>query len=224
MCRLSILLVLLFSSSVTSAASCPEFFRFVDFGQIGNDGVVYRSGSFFRAEDFDGSALLDRQHTECIEVSEANTDGHGYSIPVVTSINYNPVKAKLDVLELRVSRWADTHLAAEDNAVIHRQRLDQSDVKLTQGEDFLCVHISADDALSCQVVSPYEGNHALVVYCDSLLCEMPVMAVNEYLSVSAKWSLKLADVQGEDSAGTEVVRKIAQIHGFLKPITSLNPQ
>ncbi len=224
MARMFFISLLLLCCGVANAGNCPDFFRFVDFGQTDKNGVVYRGGSFLRAENFDGTALLDIKRTECREVIETNTDGRGYPIPVVSGVYYSPDRAALDLVELRVRSLEDSHAAAEESAATHRQRLDQSDVNIARGDTFLCAGINADQSFSCQVVSPYEGNAALVIYCTTMQCEMPVMAINQQLAVSATWDREPdANDEAIEDAGVAVVNKVAEIHNFLEPITSLNP-
>ena len=133
-------------------------------------------------------------------------------------------RAALDLVELRVRSLEDSHAAAEESAATHRQRLDQSDDNIGRGDAFLCAGIKADQSFSCQVVSPYEGNAALVIYCTTMQCEMPVMAINQQLAVSATWDREPdANDEAIEDAGVAVVNKVAEIHNFLEPITSLNP-
>ena len=49
-------LFILFASQA-NAQSCPDYYRFVDFGLKGNDGVIYRGGPTFRAENLSGELL-----------------------------------------------------------------------------------------------------------------------------------------------------------------------
>ena len=90
MARMFFISLLLLCCGVANAGNCPDFFRFVDFGQTDKNGVVYRGGSFLRAENFDGTALLDIKRTECREVIETNTDGRGYPIPCLLYTSPSP--------------------------------------------------------------------------------------------------------------------------------------
>jgi hypothetical protein len=239
MYKLCPLIFLLLMTSVANAGTCPDFFRFVDFGQVGKDGTVYRGGSFLRAEHFDGTALLQIERTECLDVHPTNTDGHGYPIPVVTHIYYDPDKAPVSVSELRVSNLDDTNSAAAQSELTHRQRLQQDDVDITRGPDYLCATIEGAESYSCQVVSPYGGNQAPVVYCDAQQCEMPVLAVDQQIAISAKWprdvknrEVKNSDTQTDEdskegdtnSAGAAIIEMAQQIHDFLSPLSSLSPR
>lgn len=223
MIRRLIAIVLLVFSGVAGAGACPDFYRFVDFGQTGKDGVLYRGGSFIRAENFDGTALLNFARSECVDVGENNTDGHGYSIPVVSRIYYNPETTGVDLTELGVVRLDDAYTAAARNAAKHRLRIDKKDVVVIRGDNFLCADYSDSDQLSCQLVSPYPGNIALVVYCVQRQCEMPVMAIDEELAVRAKWDRQSATSELDQKTGEGIAAKVEQIFNFLNPLTSLNP-
>ena len=141
-----------------SAFTCPDFFRFVDFGQTDHDGIVYRGGSFFRAEDFDGTALLHIERTECLDVTDIGKDGHGNPIPVVVSIHYNPDNLPADFAELNVRSLEDATAAAEESAERHRTRLQQPDIETTRGENYLCLTDNTKELFSCQVTSPFAEN------------------------------------------------------------------
>ena len=210
-------------SMPASAATCPDFFRFVDFGIEGDDGVVYRGGSLFRAENFDGTMLLKLGHTKCLPVQDTAKDGRGNPIPVVTSIHYDAELTTLDVTELSVKLVKSATDSAERSAERHRKRLEHTDTAVTRGENFLCANDKNQDSLSCQIVSPYPGNTALVVYCDAKQCTMPVMAVDEQLIVNAAWPRTPDTVDSDDLTGSEIIEITNQIHDFLTPLTSLNP-
>ena len=219
-----------------SAETCPDFFRFVDFGQKGNDGVLYRGGSVFRAEGFTGDRLLKPGSTECLPVEDTAKDGFGNPVPVVAGIHYQPEKTAINLTALQVLTVDNATTAAEENAERHRARLEQADAVVTRGADFLCAAVKSNDekpddnnqsddepgSLSCQVVSPYAGNIALVMYCDTSLCTMPVMAINEQIVVKASW-MRDSDSVGDDREGSEIADIARKIHDFLSPLSSLNP-
>jgi len=205
------------------AETCPDFYRFVDFGQKGNEGTVYRGGTLLRAENFDGTMLLKLPATKCLPVQDTAKDGRGNPIPVATSIQYLPEKTAIKLTELNVSAVEDTNAAAEKNAERHRNELEQTDAIVTRGSNFLCVNNEEKNSLSCQVVSPYPGNIALVVYCDDIQCNMPVMAVDKQIAVDASWPRTSNSIGNDERAGAEIIEKSIQIHDFLKPLTSLNP-
>ncbi len=202
------------------AQGCPDFYRFVDFGLVGNDGKTYRGGTTFRAEDFNGDALLIEEKTTCLPVSDIAKDGHGNPIPVVSSINYDPEKTGEDFDELQVSAVPDTGALATNNATSHQKRLGQDGVKITRGSDFLCASETVSKTLSCQLVSPYPGNIPLVVYCEFKTCTMPVLAINPMLHVSAQWSIENSLLLNPQSAGSKFARKVKQVHDFLKPLSA----
>jgi len=218
-----LLWLMLLWAAPANAEDCPAFFRFVDFGQKDNDGVVYRGGSILRAEGYDGSNLLELERTECLPIRDIGKDGHGNPIPVVTSIQYSPEKTKINLTELGVSSVDDTNAAAEKNAERHRAMLNQPDAKVTRGSNFLCANSKEEDSLSCQVVSPYWGNIALVVYCDASQCRMPVMAVDKQVTVNAAWPRVTNTAGNDELTGSEVMEMTTKIHDFLSPLTSLNP-
>ena len=220
---LLIFLPLLFPLAPASAGTCPDFFRFVDFGIEGDDGVVYRGGSLFRAEGFDGTMLLKLSHTKCLPVQETAKDGRGNPIPVVTSIHYIPELTAIDITELSVKVVNSANDLAEKNAERHRTSLKQADATVTRGENYLCANDVNKKSLSCQVVSPYPGNTALVVYCDAKQCTMPVLAVDNQIIVNAAWPRTPDSGGNGDLTGSEIIDITSQIHDFLSPLTSLNP-
>lgn len=220
MLRAFVSVLLICFASQARAQTCPAFFRFVDFGLEGRDGVIYRGGPVFRAEGFDGEPLLLRDRTTCRDVQDLGKDGRGYSIPVVTSITYSPEKTNTDLAELRVVHVADTHAVAEENASAHRDMLDQPGTQITRGASFLCARAQAPQGLSCQFASPYPGNIALVVYCDASTCRMPVLAINAQVLADATWEMNASILDDPSRAGEVIRTTIQQIHNFLAPISS----
>ncbi len=217
-CVVSFLFILLTGQAY--AETCPDFYRFVDFGLEGNDGVIYRGGTTLRAESFEGEPLLITAQTRCISVPEEAKDGHGNPIPVVKSINYLPEIAGLGLNEFRVSAVDDTELSANENASRHLSILEQPDTTSTRGSSFLCASSRTQGTFSCQLVSPYPGNIPLVIYCHETQCEMPVLAVNQQLQVSTSWTVPIEFSDDPASAGTMIQKKVQQIHDFLKPLSS----
>jgi hypothetical protein len=208
-------LVLLFCASVASAQSCPDFYRFVDFGLTGSDGVTYRGGVVLRAEGFDGAPLLLTDQTVCRDVRDLAVDGRGNPIPVVTAIRYDPQVAGVDVAELGVALFEDTAAAADENAAAHMVKLADADVILKRGDDFLCATLQG--RLSCQVQPPFPNQAPVVAYCEKGLCQMPVIAINEYLAVNAVWN---SDVAEPAAIGADASQKARQIHDFLVPLSA----
>ena len=235
-------LLLYLCAGWASAATCPDFFRFVDFGQQGNDGVLYRGGSIFRAESFSGDRLLKSGTTECLPVEDTAKDGFGNPVPVVAGIHYQPEMTAINLMALHVLTVDNATSVAEENAESHRARLEQADAVVTRGSDFLCASVAdtgnkqidntkpvndnqsfnVPGSISCQVVSPYAENIALVIYCDTTLCKMPVMAINEQIIVKASW-MRVSDSVSDDSEGSGIADMAGKIHDFLSPLTSLNP-
>ena len=210
--------VFILCASHANAQTCPDFYRFVDFGTEANDCVTYRGGLVLRAEGFDGSELLLTDQTKCTSVPEVAKDGHGNPIPVVQSINYKPQVTSIDLEELRVSKTNDTQALAEENASLHQSRIKKPDVNLTRGSDFLCVRL--ENEFSCQQFSPYPGNIPLVIYCDKDQCRMPILAINEKIMASASWKFEEALLETPASANAKITKKVQQIHDFLKPLSA----
>ena len=214
------LVVIFLAASQSSAENCPAFFRFVDFGLQGTDGTIYRGGPTLRAEGLNGQPLLLRERTTCLNVREIAKDGHGNPIPVVTSISYDPDTTEIDLNELRVVSVDDTNDAATQNAHLHRARVSAADTELTRGPNFLCARPNGSQTLSCQLESPYPGNIALVIYCDTLECRMPVLAISDKLHVSAVWPTDAAFLDTPNTAGTELSDKVQKIRDFLVPLSA----
>lgn len=194
------------------AQNCPDFYRFVDFGQIGEDGITYRGGTILRAESLTGTSLLMNAKTACVSVTTRAADGHGNPIPVVTSVSYDPFKTDLPISSLRVMRSSDIAAAATANAASHHARLNEGDITQVQGANFLCASDGNGRQVSCQLVSPFAGDHPLVVYCDLSECRMPVMAMTEHLSISATWPSSAIDLSAQGLANAT---RIMEIHDFL---------
>ena len=204
------------------AEGCPDFFRFVDFGLETPDGTT-RGGPTYRAESFDGQALLIRERTICRDVRDVARDGRGNPIPIVKSINYDPEKTGVDLKELRLQVVDDIASEAEQNAADHLARLENQTVVVRRGSDYLCVSLEEAHEISCQLVSPFGSNLALVVYCDLLECRMPALALNEKTIAVASWLPSQASQSDHEAAVSEILGKVQQIHGFLEPLSSWRP-
>ena len=213
----SLLLVFLASEGSfirqANAEACPPKYRFVDFGRESSDGVIRRGGTIFRAFDAGGTLLLVPEGTTCRAVEEMSKDGRLLPIPVVTGIAIDLEVAGPDVSDLRLTALADVAAAAERNAALHRDRLTQTGTITTRGTSFLCAAVPENDTVSCQLVSPYEGNAALVVYCDAQRCQMPVLVRDPQLSISAIWRRGASD---PEALGPEITEKIQRIHDFFE--------
>jgi len=218
--RAIICLAFILSASAATAQSCPEFFRFVDFGLLGRDGAIHRGGPIFRAEGFTGQRLLVKGRSECLEVQDISKDGHGNPIPVVKHITYDPAKTGIDLVELGISAVNDTGSVAEIRASEHRENLKRPDARITRGENYLCASHEEHGSLSCQVVSPYKGTATLVIYCDTVKCTMPVLAINQQLMARATWTGKALYLKDQAAAGSEITEKATRIFDFLQPLSS----
>ena len=105
------------------AESCPDFFRFADFGLTDQEGRVVRGGPIFRGQSFEGRTLFDRAQAVCRKVANIASDGHGNPIPVVAKISYDVSRTGLELSTLDVTYAKDTPQAALENARQHRQNL-----------------------------------------------------------------------------------------------------
>lgn len=213
---------LILSNSSASAEGCPDFFRFVDFGLETPDGAL-RGGPTYRAEGFDGRALLIRELTVCSDVRDLASDGHGNPIPIVTSINYDPDITGLDLKELRLTVSEDITSEAEQNAAEHRTNLASQSAIIMRGSHYLCASLEIPDGISCQFISPVGGNIALVVYCDPFECRIPMLALNEKVSAVVTWLPSEASQMDHETAILEMAEKVQQAHDFLAPLSSWKP-
>lgn len=203
-----------------SAEDCPDFFRFVDFGLKAQDGTINRGGPTYRAEGFDGEALLIRDLTVCRAALELAVDGRGNKIPVVTSVSYSPEKTGIDLAQLRLVAVEDAASETERNAADHRARLERPDTVTTQGSTHLCASIVSPPTTSCQLVSPFGGNLALVIYCDAGECRMPALAVRDQIIATATWLPSPAAMSNPEALAAEIADRVQQIHDFLAPLSS----
>jgi hypothetical protein len=215
--KFTLALILVFGAGHASAQSCPDFYRFVDFGLPDSTGALHRGGPVFRAEGFTGDALLVDAMTECLPITDVARDGRGNAIPVVSAIGYDPENAGLSLTELRVRALPDTYEAAARNGRAHRAALLRAGVATRTGPTFLCADGESADTASCQVVSPFDDDIDLFVYCDATECTMPVMAINRRLAVSAAW---VRDERDLSDLGESVSGKVLRIQAFLSPLAS----
>jgi hypothetical protein len=220
MLRTIIVSLVLLPAGLANAQSCPEFFRFVDFGLQELSGQFSRGGPLFRAENFAGSPVLVREETQCREVRDLAKDGFGNPIPVVTRIKYAVAQTGIDLTDLHVSFSEDISLASAENAKAHRDRLETAAVDPIRGQSSLCVLHEGPSTISCQVVSPYSGNVDLVIYCNLEHCKMPVLAIDETLSASATWQTGPTFWTEPRRIGKDIYEKIQSIEAFLDPLSS----
>lgn len=199
-----------FLGAAAHAQNCPDFFRFVDFGQDDVNGLA-RGGTLIRVESLEGRPLIKRAETACTPAQFLASDGHGNPIPVVTSITFDPEKLPFEVSAFEVNRVEDAFALAEKNAQAHRDALGQSTIQTAQGESHLCA--GAAETLSCQLVSPFAQTAPLVVYCDKAACEMSVLSFNKHVAVTAVWPLTTETLE---AAGTDIAQKLQEISAFLE--------
>lgn len=216
-----LILLILFGAGAR-AESCPDFFRFVDFGLDTPDGTT-RGGPTYRAESFEGQGLLIRDRTTCRTVPNLASDGHGNPIPVVTSVEYDPDKTGIDLSELRLTSVDDVVSETEQSAAAHRARLEHQNVTIERGSEYLCASLQDRKSISCQFISPVGGNLALVVHCDPSACTLPMLALNEKVVAVAKWRPSQASVVDHQTAISEMAGKVQKIHDFLDPLSSWRP-
>jgi hypothetical protein len=205
-------------ANIAKAEDCPTFFRFADFGLKASDGTFYRGGPVFRAEGFDGAALLLGDGAVCLRVPIVAKDGRGNNIPVVSSISYDPAKTGIALTSLRVASVDDTMSVADARASAHLAALGVSATKAVQGADFLCAYRDDSLDISCQFRSPFAGNAALVVYCGEMTCNMPVLAINDRIFAAASWNRD--DVGDIAALASLMLLRIEDVRDFLGPLSS----
>ena len=220
MLRLFCILFLGILSGPLRAQDCPDFFRFVDFGQLDRNIEIHRGGTVFRAESFEGEPLLRAGDTVCLPVSDLAKDGRGNPVPVVSQIEYDPVKTNVDLQHLSISRVTDPADAAIENTRAHLALLDQTGTIVQQGSNFLCASQLDTSTVSCQISSPSGNNLPLVVYCDAALCNMDVMAMNDHLIASATWTMADFDFADLGLVAGDILSRVQAINAFLTPLTS----
>jgi hypothetical protein len=213
MYQIALLLLFVVFSTQASAGTCPDRYRFVDFGLEGRDGVIRRGGTILRAFDESNTHLLLPEATICLSVERLATDGRALPVPVVSGIAFDLEVVEIGLATLKVAVVEDVEQVAAKNAEQHLLRLTQDGVRTTRGADFICASGHSYDDVSCQVVSPYGGEAALVVYCDVKTCEMPVLGVDEQLVATAVWP-RGADTA--DAVGDEASRTVQRIFSFLE--------
>ncbi|WP_341367070.1 hypothetical protein [Yoonia sp. BS5-3] len=211
------LLIILFCAAPLPALAedCPDYYRFVDFGQKGADGVTYRGGPILRAESLAGSPLLIDGQTQCVTVPSRASDGHGNPIPVVTSITYDPARTGLDLTELRISHSDNAATAASQSADLHRAILAAGHAVQTRGPDYLCAADIASRAFSCQVASPYDSAYDLVIYCDETGCRAPAIALQNDLVATVGWPAMTGPDPAPQSSAETLITQVQELVSFL---------
>ncbi len=201
-------------ASHASAESCPKKYRFVDFGDTDQNGTLRKGGTIFRAFDASNTHLLHRDSVICHAVPENGIDGRALKIPVVSRFAIDLDIAKLNLAEMQLAKSEDVIAAADQNAARHRATLAKAGTETVKSDSYLCAQTAASPRASCQVLSPYQTNAALVIYCNQAMCEMPVLVYDEQVIVSAKWLRGAAELT---QVGGEISRKIYDIVRFLAP-------
>lgn len=199
----------------TSAQACPDKYRFVDFGAMDREGILRRGGTVFRAFDAQNTHLLKRKSVVCHAVEENAVDGRALKIPVVSKIEIDTEIAKLDILGLLIEATENAVADAEKSAARHQAVL--TDANITKGDTYLCASTSDTTNTSCQHVSPYLAKAPLVTYCDAQICEIPVLALNDGIFITASWT-RVAQTQ--DALGQEISEKLGLLDTFLQPHVS----
>lgn len=202
------LLLALMTTNVV-AQSCPDYYRFVEFGLEDREGIIRRGGPVFRAVSLANRDQLLPQRTMCRDIALLATDGHGHAIPVVTSAAYDPSKIGIGVTSLALS-YVDDSASAEDIAAPHLQAVAKAG-PAARGDAFLCATGTAEGSLSCQVVSPYTGLPPPVIYCTASDCEMPFMQIDARVSASATWP---RDGDAPDETALEILEMVQRLHDF----------
>lgn len=204
------------------AQDCPDFYRFVDFGLEDDAGRMYRGGPIFRAENFDETPLLIASGTQCLDVYPTLTDGRGNPMPVVSSVQYDPAVAGLDLTDFRLTDVGNAKALAEVTAARHQDWLESSTSLITRGDNYVCAAPDGTGDLSCQLVSPYDGNMPLVVYCNATNCAMLGLAMNERLAISGRWPSQQRYIDDPHTAAIENAQRVQQIFEFLEPLSASN--
>ncbi|MBU2994180.1 hypothetical protein Q4555_07615 [Octadecabacter sp. 1_MG-2023] len=212
--------VFTFAASAVAAEDCPDFYRFVDFGLQGNDGVLYRGGPLLRAENFAEDRLLLEDQTECLSVWPTLTDGRGNPMPVVSTIAYDPAAIGAGITELKVRTVEGTTAAATQSATSYRRRLEEPDATVTRGDTFVCVATALTPHVACQLVSPYDTDAPLIVYCHDQSCRLPVLAMDDRIFVSARWETDVHYVNDPDAGAASMSEIVQHIYDFMSPLSS----
>lgn len=198
-----------------AAQTCPDFFRFVDFGIVGYGGSVERGGTMFRMEK-DGTPTYQNGSGVCRDVASLLTDGRGQKIPVVDKVGYLPELVAPQLTQLSAMRaLRPASRMAEENAFAHQSAQALPDAERVTGADHLCIR-SADtrtQTISCEVVNPFDPAYPLVIYCDALTCTMPVLAIDDVIILTADWERSPgASLAAVGQANADIV---AAIHAFI---------
>jgi hypothetical protein len=77
-----------------------------------------------------------------------------------------------------------------------------------------------DTRIGCQLVSPYPSDAPLNVYCHDGSCELPVLAMDERVFISARWTIDVDYMNDPEAAGTSMMQIIRAIHDFMSPLSA----
>ncbi|TFL19824.1 hypothetical protein [Jannaschia formosa] len=203
LCLLSLL-----AAAPAQAEECPGFYRFVEFGLLDRDGMLRPGGTVLRGIDAEGAPILRTDATVCQAIQGVRRDGPGNPIPIVSEVAFDPALLPLDLGALRLSAHDDLAALTERIAAPHRAAL--AGAEPVTGPDFLCV--SGPAVESCQLASPYGPDFPLVVYCDDAGCEMPALAYDDRIAVSARWDRQATT---PEELGPEIRSRIEALRAFL---------
>lgn len=197
------------SAAMAQTTPCPDFYRFVDFGLTDANGHLNRGGTLLRVESLAGVGLLKPTGSLCRFVQHLGSDGHGNPIPVVHRVEFDPARLSLPLATLAVTGAQDTAAVAEENATVHADTLGKPGTQSVAGDRFLCARPAGTESTSCQVVSPYRGNRPVVIYCDDGVCELPVLAMDDQIYISASWPQPDDTLEGLGKATLDMLARIA---------------
>lgn len=218
----SALLVTAFVTAVFAQSApvgtCPDYYRFVDFGLVAQDGSIHRGGPTFRVENLAGQQLILPQHTTCLSLRETAVDGHGNPIPVVSSVSYDQNNVDQRVRSLRLSPVDDPETFLANIAEQHHLRLAAESAVVLLGSDYLCVSALTPSAFSCQFVSPFGAQQAPIVYCTQNQCTLPAMAIKDRIFATARWDQPVQSLAHAEAV--TIKNMLSALHDFLTPLTS----
>lgn len=202
----------------SEAAPCPDYYRFVEFGQPDRSGALQTGGPIFRVE-LDGRHLIDQAKTQCLDIGPVRRDGHAQPIPVVSRFDYRPDLVSDTLTGLSVIRTdADVARRVDTNAQAHRRVIASGAMEITTGPDYKCASLA--DTMSCEVINPYHSVLSLVAYCDVTRCTTEAIALDDTLMLSASWARTTAELASIEAAGPAIAAQVAAIQQFLTPYMS----
>lgn len=208
------------SAGNVRAQSCPEYFRFVDFGLMDADEKLHSGGATFKVKR-EGMPLFENGSVVCRDIAPVFTDGHNQPIPLVTSFKYEPTLVARNLTDLSITRATNTLVNDVPTvAQRHRKARNKAGVDVMKGSDFLCVtgEAASPRTISCEVVNPFDTTTSFFVACTGKTCAMSGMAIDDAIMVSGGWS---SSENASEKATGEVASEIAgKIHTFIKDKTA----